>query len=353
MATYKFSSKDSIQSTPVANIFIDTYMPVANATFVKVYLYGLRQCFSDKKEVENTQIAKDLSILESDVINAWHYWESVGVVKLNRNDSKASGDFEIKFVDLINMQQPKPEQKSRMIFDKRPNYTSEEISIYIEQNENIRYMFNFAQERLGKLLSSNDIKTLYEFYDWLRLPVEVIIMLIEYCTSIHKRNMKYIESVAVNWADLEINTIEKAEQHIKQLEYKHSMLYKIKKCFGIENRALSDKEKNYINTWIDKMRFDIELIDYAKNLTIDQTGNLPIDYVNSILESWYKQGIRTLQGAQKDVTQRKENVKNKYNKTASKPANASKNKFINFTQRQYDFEELERLAQQKKFNTLK
>jgi len=351
MAIYRLSNSNQMQTFPVSNIFIDKYMPQANATFVKVYLYGLRHCFSGNNEIDNKQVAKDLNILESDVVNAWIYWESVGAIKLIRSNN--TDDFDIEFIDLPSAEQEKQKKVSRIVLDSRPNYSPEEISIYIEQDENIRYMYNVAQEKLGKMLSSSDISILYSLYDWLRLPVEVIVMLIEYCVSINKRNMRYIEKVAIHWADEGINTVDKVEQHLMQIEEKRSKLYAIKKCFGITDRQLTSTEENYILQWTDKMKFDMEMIAKAYELTILNTGKLSFPYLNSILQSWHEKGITTVTEVEKEKKQYKENNKEKYKNHASSKDIKRSNKFINFKQTKYNFEEIEKIALQKRLSELK
>lgn len=355
MTTYKFSNNDQLQSFPVMNVFIDQYMPKANATFVKVYLYVLRHCYSNNNQLANDEIAKALHILESDVVNAWLYWESEGVVRLIRAENEQHTNFDVEFIDLTSeFQAAEKKQATRIILDTKPNYSTEEIAIYIENDGNIRHMYDIAQTKLGKMLSSADIKTLYSFYDWLRLPIEVIVMLLEYCVSINKKNMRYIEKVAINWADLGIDSMEKAETYLLELEKRNSILYQIKKHFGIHDRSLIGTEENYITTWTETMEFNIELIQMAYDITVTNTGKLAFPYLNSILESWYKNGIKTIDAVKTEQQNFKQNnSSNQYHKKQPNKNTSSNNKFINFTQRKYDFEELEKIALQKSMDQLK
>ena len=59
--------------TPIENIFINDYMPMANGTYVKVYLLGYKYAFDrdSKIEVNNETIAKHLNIPLEDVLRAW------------------------------------------------------------------------------------------------------------------------------------------------------------------------------------------------------------------------------------------------------------------------------------------
>ena len=76
MAT--FSNRQ--MSVPVPVEFINKYMINANATYVKVYLYGLAKCCEPEADVTNASIAEALDILETDVTKAWRYWKKVGLV---------------------------------------------------------------------------------------------------------------------------------------------------------------------------------------------------------------------------------------------------------------------------------
>ncbi|MDF5581231.1 hypothetical protein P3730_25470, partial [Vibrio parahaemolyticus] len=69
--------------TPIENIFLNDFMPMANGTYVKVYLLGYKYAH-DKDlniEVNNQTIAKHLDIPLEDVLRAWDFWESKGIVK--------------------------------------------------------------------------------------------------------------------------------------------------------------------------------------------------------------------------------------------------------------------------------
>ena len=68
--------------TPIENIFINDFMPMANGTYVKVYLLGYKYAHDkdDKIEVTNQTIAKHLEISLDDVLRAWDFWEKKGKI---------------------------------------------------------------------------------------------------------------------------------------------------------------------------------------------------------------------------------------------------------------------------------
>ena len=68
-----------LRDTQVENIFLTEYMPGAEGDFVKVYLTALM--YAGDEKMSNSLIAKHLGMAEEDVLRAWNYWESCGVIR--------------------------------------------------------------------------------------------------------------------------------------------------------------------------------------------------------------------------------------------------------------------------------
>ena len=385
MSNYTLSNKKNLDTFPISHVFVEKYMPQANATFVKIYLYALHHCYYGNSSLTHELIAQTLNILESDVINAWRYWEKQKVVKLYTYNKDYSNAFDVEFIDLssvsnnlesniynqssISNMQPNSTinastQSRPPVLSSRPHYSEDEIATYLQTDNGIKTMYQVAQQTLGKLISSNDISILYSFYDWLRMPVEVIIMLLKYCASVGKKNMRYIEKIALDWSDLGLDSIEKVEVHLKSLEVQNSFIYQVQKIMGIHERTLGDSERKYIMTWQTEFSQDISLIRYAYDITVMNTGKLSFPYMHKILKSWHETNIKTVeiameeyknkQIASKSPYERKENSYLSGSNKLGKPTTALKNnKFNNFKQRDIDFNELERLARQKVLDNLK
>lgn len=320
MANYKISGSEGLLAFPLSSVFVDKYMPDANPTFVKVYLYGLRLCYAVGVEKSNRAIAKALNILESDVVLAWRYWESVGIVRIRPDEC-------IEFLDLtLASNSPAP---------KKPAYKAREIASAIEENGELKSLLTHAQNIFGKTFSSSDITTLYGFYDWLGLPVEVILMLLEYCASLDKYSIRYAEKIAIAWAEEGIDTIDKAEEYLKNWEKREKISRKYKRLFGITSRNLSDAEYAHILQWTEKMNFSQEMIKLAYEKAVMATGKASFPYINGILQSWYNLGIKKPADLERDEP------------PAKKPYQVprAKNKFVDYQQSGvYDLEEIERIS---------
>ncbi|MBR0425087.1 MAG: DnaD domain protein [Clostridia bacterium] len=79
--TVRFSPEAARREmTPVDNLFFTVYMPEADGMFVKVYLYGLMQCYHIS--LADDSIAEMLGISESEVRCAFVYWQAKGLVRI-------------------------------------------------------------------------------------------------------------------------------------------------------------------------------------------------------------------------------------------------------------------------------
>ena len=85
--------------TPIENIFINDYMPMANGTYVKVYLLGFKYAHDrdENIEVTNMTIAKHLNIPLEDVLGAWDFWEEKGIIK---KIDETQVNYKVKFLNL-------------------------------------------------------------------------------------------------------------------------------------------------------------------------------------------------------------------------------------------------------------
>ena len=205
------------------------------------------------------------------------------------------------------------------------------------QNESVAELFFIAERYLGRTLSATDINTLLYFYDVLGFSTELIVYLIESCVSNNHTSIRYIEKVALGWADQHITTVEEAKQGSPVLG---KMYYAVMIAFGITGRKLVSTEIAYISRWTNEYGFDSDIILEACKRTMASLHQPNFKYTDSILSDWNKKQVHHLSDIAKLDAAHQERKKS----SASASANtASKNKFNNFTQRSYDYDELEQM----------
>ena len=277
MPNFKFN----MDFVPVPRDFIEHIMPSSNASYVMVYIYILMLA-STGKNISTAEIAKKLGLIESDVVNAIKYWNNKGVMYGTGDNIiiKKSVDEEIS---------PETDKKS-----------IEDISEIINGNKALSDLCTISQEILGKTLANSDIETLYWFYDELGFSPEVIAMLLEYCASMGKRNMKYIEKVALTWHENNITTMDDAQAYITNAASRSDYVSTLRRLFGITERNLSQTEKSYIESWRDELKMSSDMVGLAYDYCVLAVGKLSFPYINTILKRWAEQNIHTIPDAERD-----------------------------------------------------
>jgi len=97
MNTISLNTERKYSATVVPNLFIDRYMPSANGSYVKVYLYLLRCLSGSSKPFTLSTAADALDETEKDIIRALSYWEKNNVLSLTKDADSLTG---ITLLDL-------------------------------------------------------------------------------------------------------------------------------------------------------------------------------------------------------------------------------------------------------------
>lgn len=407
MTAINISSDIATSFTTVSDIFIDQYMPKANGEFVKVYLYLLRATGSGAGIATISEIADHFSNTEADIIRALNYWASEGILQVQTGadgqimginlcslsvsgmqaaqsniqsavaDNAAQNNFQNSVVnnaaqnslqnDVVNnvaqnistadirMQDSVVEKLKSQTTDKaassQKEYTLDEIKEF-RKNPDISELFFIIETYLKHTLSSTDTNMVLYWLDELHFSTDLVEYLVEYCITKGHSSLRYMNKVALGWADAGIKTVDQAKDDAAA----HSQIYySVMKALGITGRNLVDSEVSLINKWVGEYGFDIELVKAACSKTISAIQKPSFEYTDSILANWRKKDVHTL----KDVEVLDANFAkaNKASATgssqgtnaangSSKPKSnnsSSKNKFNNFNQRNNDYDKLEKL----------
>ena len=394
MTAINISSDIATSFTTVSDIFIDQYMPKANGEFVKVYLYLLRATGSGAGIATISEIADHFSNTEADIIRAVNYWASEGILQVQTGadgqimginlcslsvsgmqaaqsniqsavaDNAAQNNLQNSVVNnaaqnisTVNtrMHDSVVEKLKSQTPDKaassQKEYTLDEIKEF-RKNPDISELFFIIETYLKHTLSSTDTNMVLYWLDELHFSTDLVEYLVEYCITKGHSSLRYMNKVALGWADAGIKTVDQAKDDAAA----HSQIYySVMKALGITGRNLVDSEVSLINKWVGEYGFDIELVKAACSKTISAIQKPSFEYTDSILANWRKKDVHTL----KDVEVLDANFAkaNKASATgssqstnaangSSKPKSnnsSSKNKFNNFNQRNNDYDKLEKL----------
>ena len=340
MAYAKFVSSQP-NSVNVPCWFINDYMPAALGGYVKVYLYILSRYTCDK-EIILEDIASHLDMLYSEVIAAVIYWDNLSVITF-KSISEEEFELAIHFdkptsTTATPIDAPLPIAKT-YIQQTRPNYSVEELNIYKAGDSSITRLFLVAEQYLGRLLSPSDQQILFGLYDWLHMPLDLIEYLLEYCSSNNHTNIRYIEKVAISWVDSGILSVVTAEARVANDKRYHTILREL----GLSSQNITSVQKDFINKWMDKYKFSLDIILEGCKRAVAQTKNPSLKYLDAMLSSWYNTKVTSLEDIEKlDKAYTSASNKKTYAPAKSAPKNT---RFTNISSHNWDFDQLERLEQ--------
>ncbi|MGI6721199.1 MAG: DnaD domain protein [Anaerovoracaceae bacterium] len=262
----KFKSEDIgtgyLFDTPVENIFINEYMPMAPEGYVKVFLLA-RMYMNSGNEAGVDDIAKTLAMSEDEVEKALIYWAKNGLIERNPQG--------IEFVSL----------KERLYGSRRKKQRVSSRGRQLLDNKNLRQLMEGLREITGQLPSGSDINEVAYWVDDIKATNEVILGAARYCAGRGKRNVRYIGSVVKDWTSRGMATAEDVEKHLADADEKHYVFRRVMKALGF-NRNATEEEKRIITSWVDDMGCSMDEILDACSKT-SGISNPNINYINAVL----------------------------------------------------------------------
>ena len=173
--------------TPVDNRFILEYLPNATGDAVRVYLYGLVQCYNPDLTMSIEKMARELSMTEEDILKAYRHWERKGLVRRTADHPPA--------FQYINSQKAF-NGDSGMV-----DYEFEEFSADVQR------LFPDRRIHGGELVQC------YEWVEQLGLPKDAVLYLIEHMIRMYGKNVMIstIEKRAILLAEEKVTSREDAK----------------------------------------------------------------------------------------------------------------------------------------------
>jgi DnaD/phage-associated family protein len=213
--------------------------------------------------------------------------------------------------------EPQPDEPPKPRFTvakpQKPDYvfTAQQLAV----DDELKFLVSEAQTALGKVLSNADVSTLLMLKDTCGLPLDVILMLIQYAISIDKGNMRTVEKLGVRWADDGVDSVEAAENKIRQATQRTKCYSIVATAFGLKNAGSpSKKQLDYCSAWITEWKFSPEMLREAYERCVDAKGEMKFNYIDGILRRWHAAGIHNLSelkaSEQKKAASKKEPPRN-------------------------------------------
>lgn len=378
------------EQTAVSNCFIDDYMAEANDAQLKIYLFLIRM-MSANLPTSVTDIADKFNYTEKDVLRALMYWESRQLLALEYDAAHNLSGIQVlsldnpyeqvrtapritpvlSFIRPASMQSgmtaPRPmaaasamsaqnpmtarmnaapaqmqasstgtatitEYPTRELSSQpeKPPYTMDDLKNF-KNNDEVQQLLFVTEQYLGRQLTRGDMETILFLYDRLGFSADLIDYLVQHCVERGKKDFRYMEKVALSWAEQGITDPKQAQLASKKYD---KTVYTIMKSLG-KNSAPAPKELEYIQKWTKEYGFMLDVIQEACDKTVMTTDSHRFAYADGILSKWYQAGVHH----KADIAA----LDASYQRPAKPAANNSNsgNKFNRFAQNSYDFDQLE------------
>ncbi len=250
---------------------VDRHLKLAKAEHIKVLLFVLKNMAS---EFSGLQIAEAAGLSEYEVQEALLYWADAGI--LAPKDEPAD--------------KKKVEPSKTVMQDKRP--TRADVAKRGSEDTKIRYLLRETQLKFGRNLKSNEASTLVWLYDDQGLEVSLILLIVQYAVQHKKANMRFIESVAVDWINKGIDNITDADSELRSMAMGEQAWSAVSAAFGIERRKPSKKETELSLKWIEEWKVSKEMLTAAYEECVNKKSKFSFPYIAKIIENWHEKGIK-------------------------------------------------------------
>ncbi len=219
------------EMTPVDNLFFTVYMPEADGMFVKVYLYGLMQCYHSA--LSDDSIAEMLGITEAEVRCAFVYWQAKGLVRIASEDPLT--------VEYLLTEQPALTGATAVKYRPFVNALNKLLS--------------------PRQLDLREMKAMYDCIELYSLDEATVLELVAYCIEQKGKRVStnYILAAAQTWNEAGIVTPEQAKDYLESYRAKKHGASEVLMRWNKRRKPTQD-EMDLYDKWTKEWGFDEEAI---------------------------------------------------------------------------------------------
>lgn len=306
---------------PVPSDVVDKHIRLAGSTQLKVLLWLLRNV---SQSPDSEEIAQGLRLDRDEVEDALKFWIDAGIVT---SDGEASD----KTNAVAENQIKKDHSPLRFSPKKELTYIKPNIAQILErvnEDDEIRFMFSEAQSILSKTIGHDGQSTLLMLHDSFGLPVEVILMLCRYCSSIGKSSFVYISKVGRDWGEKEIDTLEKADEEIIRLRSCNKVFSELRSLAGISTPQPTNAQIKYLECWTNELGFDVDMIYLAYEEMANNCAKISFPYMDKVLKNWHKDSLKTPDDVEKAKSSRKADTSANVSKSGKPKVSYDKDEYM-------------------------
>ena len=289
--TIDFGPWGSIFAVPAA--VADRHLKFCSEAQLKVLLLALRQ---GQSPVDTAGIAGRLGLTEAEVDDCLQYWQEA------RLFTEGSAPQPEKAGPAPAEPPKKTVEEGVTTIRSRGHLSPGEVNALLREDKRFAGLAAELEKARGSVLSPSEREILAYLCGSLELTPEYLLVAAAYCRDRGKKKMSYLEKMVAGWLEEGIDTYEKAEVHIRRLTRQEDDEGRIRRLFGLPERALTAREKACINRWCGEYMTPDALIKLAYDRAVEATGKVSFAYIDKVLAAWTAKGITTVEAAEAERT---------------------------------------------------
>ena len=289
--TIDFGPWGSIFAVPAA--VADRHLKFCSEAQLKVLLLALRQ---GQSPVDTAGIAGRLGLTEAEVDDCLQYWQEAQLFTEGSTPQPEKAE-------------PTPAEPPKKTVEEgvttirsRGHLSPGEVNALLREDKRFAGLAAELEKARGSVLSPSEREILAYLCGSLELTPEYLLVAAAYCRDRGKKKMSYLEKMVAGWLEEGIDTYEKAEVHIRRLTRQEDDEGRIRRLFGLPERALTAREKACINRWCGEYMTPDALIKLAYDRAVEATGKVSFAYIDKVLAAWTAKGITTVEAAEAERT---------------------------------------------------
>ncbi len=297
----------------VPNVLTDRYLRSANESELKFILYLLRH---PNQIFDEEIVCTETGINASDYKTAFDYWIEKGFIKIEgekvipekeavptnetkvaekKEEPKAEETVSEKTSESGELQSEKIGRMRRMAVNNQPSSLDPfYVSDRINADPKLLELVKAIESLLGGKMTAQFQALIVSCVDDYGMDEGCIMMLFNYCKTNGTASIYYLNRVVKDWANNGIHDYEGAEKRVNELENISSAWRKVCSICGIDKRNPTDKEKEFVNCWVNEWRMSEEFIREAYSRCAENKGRFIAAYLNKLLKSWHESGFNTV-----------------------------------------------------------
>ncbi len=258
---------EQFKSSRLPAAFLERYK-TADGPALKVAVYLLCTGAAEPCDIE-----KELSMSSEIAQRSIAFWKAAGLI----SDVK-DGEGVVVSVPAITAKNP---------------LSVDDVAELTLRNPELSVLLQETQYFLGRPIDSLESRMLVEMYEYDELPVDVILMIVAYCSPRAKSNRSVVNLAArcaAEWREQGVRDSETAYKYIKMLEQREEYARQVATVLGVDASVFTKPQRAHIARWFEEYGYGP---DFVKEVYL-RTGKDSVNYINTVLKSWFSKGYRTI-----------------------------------------------------------